>query len=141
MRNMLNRLFYGLLCGGMAAILSACNLAAFQPAPTPTPELPSVEFIFPSNGSTVIEGAPLEIDIVARDALSGIAKIELLVEGEKVSQAAPTEAITVPVFRVTMNWLARGVGYHALSAVAYRLDGVASAEKIIIVEVLPKESR
>jgi hypothetical protein len=126
-------LFLGLGLGG-------CNLQGFQPTPTATPELPSVEFIFPTNESTIVEGTELDVDIVGRDALTGISKIEFFVEGQKINEAVPTESSAVPVFRVTMNWRARGIGYHALSAIAYRPDGTASVEAIIIVEVVSPPS-
>jgi len=118
--------------------LNACNLAGFQPTPSPTPELPSVEFLFPANQSTVVENTDLSLDLVARDAGAGIARIELLADGEKINEATPKDSTVVPVFRVNMNWLALGVGYHSLSAVAYRPDGTASSEALIIVEVVPR---
>jgi hypothetical protein len=101
--------------------------------------LPSVEFLFPANQSAVVENTDLSIDLVARDAQSGIARIELMVDGQKINEATPEDAPAVPVFRVNMNWFAGGAGFHSLSAVAYRPDDTASSEAIIIVEVVPRQ--
>jgi hypothetical protein len=122
----------------MVFALASCNLGGSQETPVPTPDLPTVEFLFPQNGSTVLEGTDLSIDLVARDSSTGIVRIELLVDGEKINEAIPQDAVMVPVFRVNMNWLAQGVGLHPLSAVAFRLDGTSSDEAIISVEVLPR---
>lgn len=119
--------------------LAACNLVGARITPSPTPELPTVEFLFPANGATVVENAELTVDLVARDAGAGIARIEFLVDGQKLSDALPQDGATVPVFRIETNWLAQGVGLHSLSAVAYRLDGTSSTETIVIVEVVASE--
>lgn len=124
---------------GLLVFLAACNLVGVGPTPTPTPELPTVEFLFPANGATIVENAELSIDLIARDGGAGVARIEFLVDGQKISDALPQDTATVPVFRIETNWLAQGVGLHSLSAVAYRLDGTGSPESIIIVEVVTNE--
>lgn len=121
------------------AVLAGCNLGASQPTPFPTPDIPTIEFIFPPDGSTVIEGTDLTIDLVGRDETTGIVLIELRLNGETLREA-PTEAnLPLAVYRVEMNWVAQGLGLHSLSAVAYRPDGIPSDEEFITVEVVPRE--
>ena len=37
-----------------------------------------------------------------------------------------------------MNWLAEGIGFHSLTAIAYRPDGTASPPTIISVQVVER---
>ncbi|NWG16268.1 MAG: hypothetical protein HXY41_06495 [Chloroflexi bacterium] len=122
----------------LAALLpGACNLQQGTPTPVPTPDAPQVEFRFPVNGSTILEGAELTIELLATDPGSGVARVELLVDDVFYRDGKPEVSPSVPTFTVTMNWLAQGVGPHAMTALAYRLDGVSSAPETIIIEVLP----
>ncbi len=113
-------------------VLCACNLIT-QTA-TPTPSVPTVSFMFPANNVAVVEATDLQIQLLAQDPV-GIARVELNVDGSLHQSATPVEAAAVPVFTVDMNWLAEGVGLHALEAVAYRLDGTASTPTLINVNV------
>ena len=113
----------------VAAGVSGCGTIAPQAS-----DVPRVEFLFPMDGVTVTAGTDLQIGIVAQDSV-GIARIELAIDDLPHQAAAPTELSSVPTFTVDMNWLARGAGYHALTAVAYRLDGTASDPAIIRVNV------
>jgi hypothetical protein len=121
-----------------AGIVAGCNLDNPDATPIPTPDLPTVEFIAPISGATVIEGADMTIDIVARDnnPIAGIARIELFLNGAPYREAEPDDDIPVPVFRVEMNWIADGLGFHAFTAVAYRADGQQSDLTDISVEVI-----
>ncbi len=118
--------------------LFACNLT--QPAPTliPTPDLPQVVILDPPNNRQVIEGVDFPIDILARDEAAGVARLELYVDGELINSATPFYNITEPLFRVEMNWRARGVGLHVIEAIAYRQDGTPSDPALITIEVLPR---
>lgn len=118
-------------------VLAGCNLDSSNLTPVPTPDIPRVEFLFPDNNSTVIEGADLTLDILARDEGSGIAQIELLLNGQTLRTASPQDALTLAEFRVEMNWFAQGVGRHVLSVIAYRGDGVPSDEARLVIEVIP----
>ncbi len=121
----------------LPVLLSACNLTAATPTPVPTPDIPRVEIREPANNRQVVEGVEFDIDIVARDASTGISRVELRVDGDLLNEAQPIEETAVDVFRVTMNWLARDPGLHVLEAIAYRPDGTASDPAIINIEVLP----
>ena len=84
--------------------------------------------------SVVVSGTDLQIQLLAQDS-QGIARIELSVDGQPHQTAAPVDSETVPVFTVDMNWLAEGIGFHSLQAVAYRADGSASDPVTINVNV------
>jgi len=127
------------LVAAFAILLTGCNLQSGTPTPIPTPNIPSIEFQFPQNNSTVLEGLDLNIDLVATDPGSGVARVELLVDDQPHQAGKPEISPEVPTFTVKMNWLAQGIGAHSFTAVAYRLDGTASAPQTIIVEVVPRE--
>jgi hypothetical protein len=117
-------------------IVTGCNLTAATPTPVPTPDIPRVEIREPANNRQIVEGTEFDIDIVARDESVGISRVVLRVDGDLLNEAQPVEQTTVDVFRVTMNWRARGPGLHVLEAIAYRPDGTASDPAIINIEVL-----
>lgn len=135
MRRVLN---YGLLTVLLLLllVLSACNLTATEPTPLLTPDLPQVIFNTPPNGATVLEGVLMDVDLVASDTTVGINRIEFYVDGSMLGDGSPNSG-SEEIFRVTMNWLAEGVGLHTLSAIAYRPDSTPSQETTIVVEVLP----
>lgn len=131
-----------LLMLALMLILAGCNLGAsatMTETPAPTPDIPQVEILSPPNNRQVLEEVVFEIDIVARDSTSGVARIELLVDGEVINEATPPDNPTENVFRVIMNWRARGEGRHIIEAIAYRADDTPSDAATINVEVLPRE--
>ena len=108
-------------------LLSACNLSTTAPEPTPERIVPTVEFLYPTNGSLVIEGTDVQIELLAQDPHGvGVSRVELYVDDVPHQEGAPQISAAVTVFTVDMNWLAEGIGLHALSAIAYRPDGTAS---------------
>lgn len=128
-----------LAVGGL--LLSACNLAqSAEVTEDPTPDLPRVEILFPANNQQVIEGAEFDFDIVARDENPGIARVELYIDEELINEARPVDDEVVPVFRVTINWLAQGEGLHVAEVIAYRPDGTRGDPALLTVEVLPREA-
>ena len=120
-------------------LAGACNLQQASVVPSPTPSLPTAEFLFPSNNSRIEEGTELDVDLLGRDLQYGVARIELYADDVKINDATPKDNPTVPEFRVTMNWTAEGIGMHTLRAVAYRLDGTASDDALIVIEVVPSQ--
>jgi hypothetical protein len=118
--------------------LSGCNLQSGTSTPLPTPDIPTIQFQFPANNSTVFEGVDLNIELVAIDSGSGVARVDLMIDDQPHQQGKPEVSLAVPAFTVTMNWITQGVGQHSLTAVAYRVDGTASAPQTIIVEVVPR---
>jgi hypothetical protein len=99
--------------------------------------MPKVEFLYPANEATVVEGTDLDIELLASDEGIGIARVEFLVDEEVLNERGPDVSAAVPLFTVRMNWLAQGQGRHTLSAIAYRPDGTASDIETILVNVLP----
>ena len=119
-------------------VLPACNLALGGVAtPMPTPDLPRVQFLAPANNQQVIEGTDFDLDILAQDERAGIAKLELYVDGTLVNSVSPQDDLPVPAFRATMNWLAQGIGFHAIEAIAYRSDGTRGDSALLTLEVIP----
>jgi hypothetical protein len=120
-------------------LLAGCNLQQGTPMAPPTPDAPAVEFLSPVNGSSVVQGTDLTIELVAIDPGAGVARVELLVDDVSHQEGSPVEDSVVPTFTVRMNWLADGVGRHSLAAIAYREDGTASQPTIISIQVVPRE--
>ena len=98
--------------------------------------MPLVQILFPAHNQQVIEGLVFDIDILAKDAAQGIARIELHVDGE-LAQSIESESGAPSEFRVTMNWFAKEIGWHKFAAVAFRPDGEKSNAAIIALEVVP----
>lgn len=122
-------------------VATGCNLLAQEDAP-PSPDFPVVEFVYPLNNTSVLEGTDLQIQIAAQDTLSadqggGIARVELQVDDLFHQEGSPVESVTVPIFTVEMNWLAQGAGFHSMTATAYRADGTPSTPQTIRVTVIP----
>ena len=69
----------------------------------------------------------------------GIARVALMIDDLPYRDSQPEVSGAVPVFTVTMNWLAQGIGYHSLTAVAYRPDGTESRPRTINVLVTAPE--
>ncbi|PJF27322.1 MAG: hypothetical protein CUN52_14685 [Phototrophicales bacterium] len=114
-------------------LLSSCTLDA---TPIPTPDLPRVQFVAPPNNSRVVNNTDLTIDLFAQDSTVGIAKIELYADGGLVKEASLPNYGVQADFRVQINWLASGLGFHVLSAIAYRPDGTRSDETFLSIEIV-----
>lgn len=119
-------------------VVAGCNLTNEpEPTATPAPPMPEVQFLFPANEATVVEGTDLDIELLASDEGIGIARVEFMVDEVVINERGPEISAAVPLFTVRMNWLAQGQGRHTLSAIAYRPDGAASDIETILVNVLP----
>lgn len=117
--------------------LVGCNLGTPQATPVPTPDIPNVQILAPPNNAQVIEGTDFDLDILAVDESQGIHRIELYVD-EVLINESPLADPPQTRYRVTMNWLAQGEGFHVLRAIAYRADDIPSNEAVINIEVLPQ---
>lgn len=129
--------FVGRFIAVICFLLAGCNLTDSAGTPIATPDLPQVEILFPENGQQVVEGFDLTIDVLAQDQTSGIARIDVMLDGE-VLQSASVEGDdpVLPQFRIETNWIASSIGRHPLSAIAYRLDNTSSDEVTIVIEVV-----
>jgi hypothetical protein len=121
--------------------LLACHLVdVLPPEPTPTPfVIPVVEFLYPVNEATVLEGAEIYVDILARDNGVGVATVEFRVDDALINERGPDISAAVNTFTVRMNWVAQGVGRHVFTATALRPDGTRSDPATILVNVLPPD--
>jgi len=124
---------------GWLVVLSACNLSAPAPPtplPTATSAIPQAQILYPPHNQRVVEGIIFDIDILASDPAAGIQRVELYVD-EELLQSSETETGQEQYYRMTTNWLAKGIGWHKFSAIAYRADGTASHPHVIALEVVP----
>ncbi|TET52421.1 MAG: hypothetical protein E3J64_05215, partial [Anaerolineales bacterium] len=94
---------------------------------------PSVEITDPPSGSTAEVGQVIEIASTST-ADAGIARVELLVDGDMVREDAPPSG-TPASFRVVQSWLPDAEGEFEISVVAYDADGQASEEATIMLQV------
>ncbi|MBL8166087.1 MAG: hypothetical protein JNJ61_29160 [Anaerolineae bacterium] len=124
----------------LALLAAGCNLRTNNATntPFPTPNIPQVRFLFPENNSTVLEGTEIVIQLLAEDPGAGVTRVELLIDDVPYQEGRPEVSPVVPTFTVNMPWVARGVGLHSLTALAFRADGTASSPVLINVEVLPR---
>lgn len=124
-----------LLC---LCLLGSCNLAKPQTtlAPTATAAIPQARILYPPHNQRVIEGVIFDIDILASDHTLGIERVEFYVDEVRL-QTSISEGGPTGDFRVTMNWFAKGIGWHKFSVIAYRQDGAASHPHSIALEVIP----
>jgi hypothetical protein len=135
----MRRLLMALLAAGVALSAAGCNLSAVTPTPAPR-DAPTIRFQLPAPDATFREGEEVEILLVAQDEGAGVARVELLVDDLLHQQGEPVASAAVPVFTVTMNWLAQGIGLHAFSAIAFRADGTASDPAHLRILVAPSGS-
>ncbi len=124
----------------IAVILTAgCNLVMDEPGPS-LPPLPTVQFLDPQADAVVSEGDEVTIRLLAQDpGGTGVARVALLIDDLPHQEALPVVSAAVPVFTVDMNWLASGIGLHALTATAFRLDGTAGPPTTIRILVGPRD--
>ncbi|HLV34387.1 MAG TPA: Ig-like domain-containing protein [Spirillospora sp.] len=124
-----------IVLAALVLVTTACNLQSGVPTPYPTPDIPRIEFQVPANNDSFPESSEIIIILLAQDSGIGIARVELLVDDIPHSEAMPEISGAVPVFTARMNWRAEGVGYHSLTAIAYRPDGTASDPETISILV------
>lgn len=129
-----------LLILSLILLTTGCNLKSKDATPIPTPDIPTVRFLFPSNNDQVIEGTDLTFDIYAEDMSVGVARVELFIDGQLLGEPMYYgDYQFTDEFRPQTNWLAQGIGRHTISAVAYRPDGTPSDEALITVEVIASQ--
>ena len=138
MLKIVSRLALALITLGL---LASCNLRSAN-APTdtpfPTPDVPRVRFMFPDNNSNVLEGTDLAVELLAEDGGSGISKIQLAVDDVLQGEGKPEIAPSVPAFSAKIHWIAKGIGMHSLTAVAFRASGQSSDSTTLVLNVIAR---
>jgi hypothetical protein len=120
----------------LVIVLCGCNLqSADSITPMPTPDLPRVEILSPSNNAQVVVGTEFNFDIVARDETVGIGKVELRINDQVIQEAEPPEG-AVDVFRVQMNWLPQNEGIVLVEVIPYRPDGTQGDPSRLSLEII-----
>ncbi len=108
-------------------VLAGCSLNSGDATPEPGSDRPTIQYLFPTDNTTVLEGTDVQIQLLARDETgAGVARVELNIDDLPHAVGQPVERESVAVFTVDMNWLAQGIGLHALSATSFRADGTPS---------------
>jgi hypothetical protein len=137
---MLQRFLAPLFLVLISLLLAACNLVnQAEITAEATVDIPTIEIRDPSNNRQIVEGTEFSFDIVAQDSGAGVSKIVLRIDEAQIGEAFPLEAEEVPIFRVSINWLAQGQGNHFVEAIAFRLDGTESDAAKIVIEVIASE--
>jgi hypothetical protein len=123
---------------GIAVAMFVALLAALACSPLDSlrgTERPSVEITSPPSGTRAEVGQTIEITSVS-SAEAGVGWVELLVDGELVSQDEPPSSNPTP-FWLVQSWEPEIAGDVEISVVAYDADGQASEEATILVSVAP----
>jgi hypothetical protein len=94
---------------------------------------PSVEITSPTSGATAEIGEAVEIASTST-ADAGIARVELLVDGDVVQESTPPSG-NPSTFRLVQSWLPDAEGEVEISVVAYDSEGRASDEATVILNV------
>src|SRR4051812_38795502 len=107
------------MCGVLKAVLlaalvltlSACHIRTNNATntPYPTPDIPRVQFLFPENRSTILEGTDLSVQVLAEDSGAGVARVDLMVDDLAADEGKPEISSAVPVFNGILHWTAKGV--------------------------------
>ena len=119
----------------LVVTLCGCNLqSADSITPMPTPDLPRIEILSPSNNARVVLGTEFDFDLVARDETAGIGRVELRINDNLIQEAEPPEGV-VNVFRVQMNWVAQSEGSVLVEAIPFRPDGTQGDPARLVLEV------
>ena len=121
--------------------LSGCNLrstSAPTDTPFPTPDIPRIRFIFPDNNSSVVDGTDLAVELLAEDSGAGIAKVQLIVDDVLQGEGKPEVSSSVPACSVKIHWMAKGIGLHSLTAIAFRENGTTSDAATMVLLTIPR---
>lgn len=130
-----NNLLVVLVLLALAAL--ACNLSGDTgPADSSAAALPTVNIQAPVSSMSFVEGANVVIQVVGADTGAGISRIDLQIDDLPAGSSTSPVAAGQSVFIATFEWPAMGVGAHAISAVALRADGTASAPTLISINVV-----
>jgi hypothetical protein len=107
---------------------------------TPTPLTaggpPTVDIVSPPTGSSGNVGRSIDVDVRGADPFAlGVGRLELFVDGTPVDRVVVGGGAARQNFAAVLSWIPLAPGTFTLSAVAYRLDGTASAPAEVIVIV------
>ena len=98
---------------------------------------PSVTISEPASGTIITVGE--EVDIVSTaEASSGVARVDLLVNGQVVRSDSPPEG-TPSTFPLVQSWTPATTGDVTISVIAYDTDGAASEPAAVTLTVAASE--
>jgi hypothetical protein len=139
---MSKRIVPGVLIVLLLAAL-ACNLTFSDNTtplpPTPVVELPTVTILEPIEGARFTQGETVPVKARATSS-TGIALVELLVNGIRVDSQPPAEGTTPQAIDVVLDYSAQQVGTILLTVRAYSANNIASNPVTRTIVVLPQGS-
>ena len=112
-----------------ASLILACDVASL----TGGSAKPTIVIQSPANNSQFREGEDVAIQSIANDP-SGIASVDLTVDGVTSRTDKPLPGQTGPLFTLTQKWKA-SAGTHTLGVRAYNASGVASDVVTVTVSI------
>src|SRR5262245_32084654 len=124
---------YVWLLGSLILAISGCN--SQQPNPTPGPtNLPVVTLSNPKPGEQLETGREIKVQSASIDP-AGVARVELVVNGEPIWVDANAQPQPNTPFIVAQPWLPRGPGRYILQARAYNTNNLIGISAPLTVEV------
>src|SRR5687767_12199797 len=115
--------------GFVVLLAVACTSApplAVPITPAPIAGLPTISVSSPVNGAVLPLGVPIAVVATATDT-AGVSRIDLAADGVVVDSYSTPGSVGQPTVAAQLNWTPAVAGAHALTAIAYRPDGTASA--------------
>jgi hypothetical protein len=64
--------------------------------------------------------------------------VQLIVDEVLQGEGKPEIAPSVPAFSAKIHWMAKGIGLHSLTAIAFREDGKTSAPATMVLLIIPR---
>ncbi|MBM3127913.1 MAG: hypothetical protein FJ009_04665 [Chloroflexi bacterium] len=110
----------------------ACDLSTFGLGPAPKP---NVTILAPVSNAQFNEGEEIQVQSVSNDS-SGVARVELAVDGATVATDVPPIPKGQTAFTVIQRWKATP-GTHTLSVRAFNASGAASEPALVTIIVAP----
>lgn len=124
-------------------MLAACNLISTARSPAasaPTPDIPRVRILNPTNNARIVRGETVTLEVLAEDDGAGIHQVRLFVddplaEGEPYAAATAFNDIAAAAFMAHIDWAGERSKSYLLTVVSFRADGTRSDGASISVHV------
>jgi hypothetical protein len=99
--------------------------------------LPVVELISPTESDAVVVGQPVNV-VASISASSGVARVELLVNGQEISTVAPPSSPAT--YNSNFEWVPVSEGAVVLAVIGYDQDGNAAEPAMVTVQVVAAQA-
>lgn len=122
-----------LLLLGMLTLLAACERG--QPTGV-EPEGPSVTIESPANNARVATGTEVNIVSTARDEKQRVVQIDLVVNGELVSESVTPSADGQAIFSTVQRWVPVAPGPARVEVIGRNAAGLAGPPAVVLLDVV-----